>query len=360
MNPMKRAVLIRADGAKHLGMGHIVRCLNFAQTLKIHGIESIFVTRDFEDTVVNRIKMDGFKVHTIIHNSSFREDAMMTGQLAESSSVLCVIVDLSSEENLAQREKFVEYFKMLKTENMSLVAFDDFKKIDFSFNLQVIPYYGAQDIDYRFFDKTKYLLGCSYYIADPGLVEKVKFPREIKEKARKILVTIGGTDLHNLSVDVAQSLANLDVPDLEVKFILGTCFEEGIKTQINNILRNFQGSCELCYNNQIPDLMLWSDLVITGVGLTRYEAALTGTPNICVTREDLKIFQYDRFVTSGTSIHLTIPDSTYSHRITEKMQQLLNNFDARKRMHETGKKLIDGKGAERIIAELEERIFSLR
>ena len=355
---MKKSALIRVDGAKHLGMGHVVRCLNFAGTLQNHGVESTFIIRDFKDNVVDRIKSAGFKVLTIDKDIGIKQDALITAELAESSDALCIIVDLSNEENLSKREEFVEYFEILKTTDKFLVALDDFNKVDFPFDLQVIPYYGAEDISYTLFRETKYLLGCSYYIAAPDLVKKVKTLRGITEIGRKILVTIGGSDPSNLTVDTARALGNLDIPDLAVKFILGVCFEKSIKEQISNILKDFKGSYELCCNNNIPEMMMWSDLVITGVGLTRYEAALTGTPNLCLTRQNLEVYRNDKFITAGTSSHLTVPDSTCFNRITEEVRRLLKGFDARKKMRRIGKDLIDGGGAERIIVELEKGILN--
>ncbi len=349
---MKGPALIRVDGARHIGMGHVVRCLGFAQALKSHGVESVFVIRDHEQKVVDLPGSYGFQAHIIGKDKTLQEDAVTTAQLAKTHNARFVIVDLSNEDNLAKRSDYLDFFKTFKTAGKFLIVIDDYEKVDFPFDLQVIPYCGAEHMKYKFFDDTKYLLGCSYYIVAPNLAECARRSRVIRKDGKKVLVTMGGSDPTSLTLDVAQALLSLKHQGLEVKIVIGVCFSEEINRQLRDIMKSFEGPHELCFQGSIPELMLWSDIAITGVGLTRYEAALTGTPNICITRNRLEEYANDKFISAGTSCHLSVPDKTSQNYITKEIDRLLRDFGDREKMFKTGKNLIDGKGAERIIAEL--------
>lgn len=352
---MKSQALIRVDGGKHIGLGHVVRCLNFAEFLRKYHVEALFVTRAYGRKIPELIRQHNFAIKMINKNANFKDDAIQTRRIAESSHARFIFTDLSTEENLAKKKEFTIFFKTLKTPGLFLVSVDDFKKIDFPFDIQIIPYCGAEDIQYKFFQHTNALLGAKYYIAAPSDVKLAQKKRGIQKNAKRILITIGGSDPTYLTLDIAKALMKLNNKHLEVKIIIGACFSNMMKMQIKNILRNFKGAYESCPPRNIIKLMLWSDLVISGTGLTRYEAALTGTPNLCVTRSKINTLRIRKFIAAGTSRHISLAEKNFAPHARESIKQLLENFTLRKKMHQSGKRLLDGKGADRIIAELRKR-----
>ncbi|MFQ5786830.1 MAG: hypothetical protein ACE5H1_02520, partial [Thermodesulfobacteriota bacterium] len=58
-------VLFRVDGSHSLGMGHIVRCIAFADGLKRKGISCLFLIKNYDDRVANLISKRGFNVEAI-------------------------------------------------------------------------------------------------------------------------------------------------------------------------------------------------------------------------------------------------------------------------------------------------------
>ncbi len=336
-------------------MGHVVRCLNLAKTLRKYHIGSLFVTKAYGRKIPQLIRRHDFTVKMIDKDANFKDDATQTQQIATSSHARFVFTDLSTEENLAKGKEIVIFFKTLKASGLFLVSVDDFKKINFPFDIQIIPYCGAEDMQYEFFQRTASLLGPKYFIADPVDVELAQKKRIIQKIAKKILISIGGSDPTRLTPDIIKALRRLNHQQLEIKIVIGLCFPNIIKKQIKNILRHFEGTYEFCPPQNIIKLMLWSDLVISGIGLTRYEAALTGTPNLCVTRNKLNSYRIQKFMATGTSRHISVSGETSLLFLSKEIRQLLGNYILRKKMHKSGKKLVDGKGADRIITELRKR-----
>jgi len=347
---MKRVVLFRADGSFLIGLGHVIRCLAFAETLKSHGVDSIFATRDTGSAITDLIAKRGFRFEALNENLSHQDDAAETARLAKKYDAAFVMTDLSHHANVDHPDQYVSFFQAIKAAGYPVVAFDDLSHVRFPFAFQIIPYGGSEKSEVH--PEAKGLLGPAYYIASPELVALAQKPREIRRRAEKILISLGGSDPYELTLDVVQAMFRLNHPKLELKVVVGACFSEQTKNKLKALVDDYPGICKLCYQANIPELMLWSDLAITGVGLTRYEAALTGTPILCLTREDLRNFDNDKFIGAGTSQHLTVPGLAQNNILEKEIERLLADFDARNRMSEIGKNLIDGKGCERIISEL--------
>ena len=352
---MKKQAVIRVDGGPAIGLGHLVRCLNFAKVLRHYNVSSLFVTKGSGNNALDLIRRQRFGLKLIDKKVNFRSDALLTKKIAISSKARFILTDLGTEENLAQRKEFCKFFRTLRPAGLPVISIDDFIKINFPFDIQIVPYCGAEDMAYKFSKNTTPLLGPRFYIAAPQDVKLAQGKRVIRKVAKRILVTIGGSDPTLLTLDIAKALIKLNRKELCVKFIIGSCFSDEIKEGIKDILKNFKGTYELCPPKNIIKQMLWSDLVVSGIGLTRYEAALTGTPNICVTRARLNAFRIRKFIAAGTSRHFSITDETSLPQAIDAIEQLLENQTIRKEMSQSGKKLVDGQGANRIAAELRKR-----
>ena len=55
-----KLALFRVDGSHHLGTGHVMRCLAFAQGLGKLGVKSTFIVRDYEPRITELIQHYGY------------------------------------------------------------------------------------------------------------------------------------------------------------------------------------------------------------------------------------------------------------------------------------------------------------
>lgn len=354
---MSKKALIRVDGSWKSGMGHVTRCVSFAQSLRKHDIDSAFIIRNQEPEIIDFINRWGFEVNLLNKKISLQEDAMQTKEMSEELDVDFLLVDLSTTENLNHKSEFFNFFEIVKSSGKYLLIFEDFENIEIACDLAVIPYLGAEDIPYKVFKDTKHLLGCAYFIASRALINLAAVDRVIRKDARKVLVVIGGSDPTSLSLDVFQALCGIQDKQLDVKFVIGECFDDLLIKNLKEKVKAFVGKIEYCYKADIPRLMLWADLVITGEGLTRYEAALIGTPNLVVTRTDLTKDNKDKFIDAKIAKHISVIGGDLSEEISKEIKSLLEDYSQRKRMSALGKKTIDGRGSERIINEMKREVF---
>ena len=58
-------VLLRVDSSIRIGTGHIMRCLTLAHALAKKGVEIVFICRDLEGNLIEKVKTSGFKVRVL-------------------------------------------------------------------------------------------------------------------------------------------------------------------------------------------------------------------------------------------------------------------------------------------------------
>ena len=214
-------------------------------------------------------------------------------------------------------------------------------------------------MNYESHGNTRLLLCPVYFIFRQEFIEAAKVRREIRKDAQNILVTMSGSDLLNLTIKVAKALTRLNVTSLKLRVIIGPGFETSVKPEVEKVLEGYRGDYELLMgSDNMADLMFWSDLVITGGGLTKYEAAVTGTPTIIISQIVHEAEKNREFEKEGTALHLGLGSEVNEQNIVEAVEKLLGNYALRSEMSRRGKNLVDGKGVNRIISEIPQGILS--
>jgi len=356
---MLARALFRADGSRHLGTGHIMRCIGFAQGLSKVGVKPVFVVKNFEQEITKLIQHYGYEVETIHQNSSSTEDASLTLKFAARHNANMIVTDLSYRDTMANMDEYNKYLQTLKATHKFLVTIDGLCKIRFPSDIVIDPYYRTENINYESYGYTKFLLGPAYFIFRQEFIEAAKVSRQIKKDAKNILVTMGGSDPLNVTLKAAKALSKLNKNSINLRVVTGACFSYPVKQELKRTLKGFTGNCELILrSNKMAELMLWSDLAITAGGLTKYETAATGTPSIVISQTDREAEMTKQFERTGATIHLGLISEVYEEDIVEAIEKLLKDYVLRTEMSRRGKNLVDGKGVERIISEIPQELLS--
>ena len=102
---------------------------------------------------------------------------------------------------------------------------------------------------------------------------------------------------------------------------------------------------------------MWSDICVIAGGLTKYEMAITGTPSIIISPFEFEASRCEEFVKAGSSINIGQVNFVDKMEIIKNIKSLLNDFKLREMMFKSGKKMVDGKGIERIIREIPKEVL---
>lgn len=327
------SVLIRVDGSSKLGIGHIMRCIALAQALEVKEIGSIFVIRNNEVRIKRLIRDYGYQVEMIPLEATFAKDADLTIKIAQKHKVDLFFTDLSNAKVLADLRNYVQYIKTLKKEGKFLVSLDGFKsecianKVKLPFDLIIIPYLGAEDQKYKIFKKTRLLKGPKYFVLRQEFVKAVKRKRQINKKAKNVLISLSLVS-YPLNAKIKQALSQPDLSSINYKFAVNL------------------------KDKKLVSLIEWADLAILSSGLSRYEAAALGLPCLIIAHNNSHDIMMKQYLKSNTCLYLGEENKFSQDYLTEKLKKTLTDYGLRKKMSLNGKKLIDGKGGERITKQI--------
>lgn len=347
---MKR-VLFRADGSSQLGMGHLARCLAFATALKGMDIDSLFVARAPDATVRAFIESMGMRLVAIPADLTLEEDALRTLGVAREFDPSLVVADVCHAESLRDPARLSAFHASL-LERYPLVVLAGGESIDWPASVLVSPYFRVEYPTPRIHLDCVRLLGPSYFIFREEFIAAARVPRAILPEARRILLTIGGGDPSRLSTKAVRALGLIFDGRLEVRIIAGPAFTAQGRQEIDDAVAALGRAYSIVEpGSSLAQQMLWADLAITGDGLTKYETAVTGTPSIMLSRAGSERALNEQFVQAGTVVHVEAETVEISDLAAE-IEIVLRDAGLRQAMSDRGKRMVDGRGLDRIIGQI--------
>jgi UDP-2,4-diacetamido-2,4,6-trideoxy-beta-L-altropyranose hydrolase len=214
---------------------------------------------------------------------------------------------------------------------------------DWEVDILVLPYVGALNR----VENYETLSGPQFSVL-PFKFYTLGSPRQIVDKARKILVTFGGSDPLGLTVLAIDALSTLDLSQVQIRIVIGPGFANYLVDQIKLKTTNSPHIGLILAPDSLAVHMMWADLAISATGLTKYELARTGTPAILVSTDPAHATAHQAFDDANTAWHLGIAEEISEECLSEALWNLITNAKVREKMSNNGQALIDGHGAMRI------------
>jgi spore coat polysaccharide biosynthesis predicted glycosyltransferase SpsG len=186
--------------------------------------------------------------------------------------------------------------------------------------------------------------GLKFAILRPSFLCLRRKRRPIANRIRRIFVGFGGTDPNNWSFDVLSTLTSCISPDVAIDVLTGgDCPNEEKK--------RWSKWPAIRWHQSVTDpapLLFASDLAIIGGGTMLMEAACLGVPAVVVPRTiDERLFA--RQFSRASAARLLRSDNAFPHTaIKRHISELYEDVDKRRKMQEAGKKLVDGRGTNRV------------
>jgi RimJ/RimL family protein N-acetyltransferase len=206
---------------------------------------------------------------------------------------------------------------------------------------------------------TRLLLGPTYALLRDEFLPWIGWKRSIPEQARKILITLGGSDPDNVSEQILQSLTFLESKDLEVVLVVGSG---------NPHVQALQAASERCPVpvriardvQDMPVLMAWADVAIAGAGVTSYELCYMGLPSLLLVVAENQRRVAERLSELGVAVHAGTAREFRRELFAEQLNALIESPQRRGAMCHGARELVDGLGSERVRAALLNRELRLR
>ncbi len=264
-------VLFRVDAGPQIGLGHLRRCLALAAAMRSLGSTAVFVTSEHLQ-VKERLSASGFEGAPL--GGSQPGDAADLQQTIDAATRLgsgVIVVD-------SYRVGF-DYLRRLRVAGLFTVVIDDQARFPYSCRVVVNGGAHALELPYRSLSgDTVFLLGPRYVLLNPEFWD---LPRRTRwESVRTVLVTLGGTDAHNLTPGILGMLETLP-GDFSVTAVVGPFFHN--RGEILRAAQSCRRTVQLIEKaDSLRNLMVQADVAISAGGQTMYELAATGTPTAAV------------------------------------------------------------------------------
>ena len=348
--------LIRSDGSPRLGMGHLMRSLALADGLRQAGAKPVFLTSTGVQDLLDKAKDAGYTVEVSPIEWSPMQDLESTIQGARRHGTTMLVTDLGNGDVIEDLDEYLGYLERLKRGGLFLVTIDDANVLPFASDIVINPNYGAETLPYQAPKGTRYLLGPRYVLFRREFLKVTGQERQIRRNADRVLMTFGGTGAADVAGKVLRALlrdGDGDNNPPEVKLGLG--LESSPSPELDAVIEKFGGRCNLFGPGaDLPQLMLWSDVAVTGGGLTKYETALTGTPSLVISLAEHQCQLMEGFSRAGTCTYLGPAAAVAEEQVTKEVNGLLSDHGRRVAMSTAGRNLVDGKGLERVLNAIQE------
>ena len=352
-------LLFRTDASVAIGTGHVMRCLALGQAWSDAGGRAIFAMAAATSAIEKRLRSEGFEVTRVTGPVSTQADAGETIRLARRHSASWVVVD--------GYEFGAEYQAALKSAGLRVLFIDDNgHAAHYSADLVLNQNAHSDEALYRSRESsTHLLLGPRYALLRREFADWGAGRREVPAVARKVLVTMGGSDPGNLTRGIIEALTDVEELHLEITVVVGG--SNPYLPEIKDIVDRSQRGIRLLRDvTNMPDLMAWADLAISAAGSTCWELCALALPALLIAVAPNQ-------KAAGLSLQqlgaakLILEGEHFRPDLVREAVALINSPVERQSLSDRAHALVDAKGAGRVVAFLcsgrlprEEVLISLR
>lgn len=167
---------------------------------------------------------------------------------------------------------------------------------------------------------------------------------------RRVLVTAGGADPHGITELALEALLPAD--SLDVRCVIGPFFGEERASALRRRAER-DGASVVVAPQDLCREFVWADLAVSATGLTKYELALHGLPAVFVSGDESQARAHAPFAEACTGIDMGTVARTEPAQLAAVVDDLLRDRGRRTKMAEAGRRLVDGRGAERVVSAIE-------
>ena len=350
----------RVDASSKIGSGHVIRCLTLAKELTKQGNKCIFICRNHENNLIEKIKKQKFKVVTLFKSNKFKTkpfnknrkidyakwigaswkaDAKQTIIALNKKKIDCLIIDHYGIEK--------KWEKKLRPFTKNIIVIDDLAnrahECDFLLDQSLCS---SKERYQNLVPKYCKQLHGPYYALIDIIYSSARL--KLKKRSAKIkraLIYFGsGEETYKLlkTTLIAFSRQDLLKIKLDVVFNGKLNFIKRLKYLIN-----LRGNAKL-YTNlpNLSSLMSKADIAIGGAGSTSWERCCMGLPTIGVISADNQKFNANSLNLKGVAILI---ESTLfnASRISDTVMSLYKN-DTYLKMSKKAFSICDGNGSKRV------------
>lgn len=367
-------VVVRADSSSVIGTGHVTRCMTVAERLRERGSQVEFVCRELPGSINEMIESRGFVVHRLSgpkYCSHMREQYEITWpaptQAADAEGALAV---LGGHETGNVDWLIVDHYSLDRTwetlmrrRAQRIMVIDDLANRQHDCDLLLDQNLRADNgVRYKQLVTAQctLLLGPRYALLRPEFRfwrEQIGKHRE-RGPVRHLMVSFGGSDPDNVTAKAIEAIGALGCRDLQVDVVIGAANPH--RSSIYASVEAEPNTSIYVNPGDIAELMARADIAIGGAGVTNWERCCIGLPSVVVAIAENQRPGAEALAEGGYVIYVGPSKEVTSREIGQAIAFLLERIEFLDFLRSRGMGLVDGKGVDRLIGNLEGIAIELR
>lgn len=346
-------IFIRVDANPQVGYERLARCLIYAAALQRRRRPTYFLADLEPRTLAFAIKRGGNEWLPMDHRAGSMDDMGQVLQEVRRLQPAALLVDAETNQ---------DYLRELAESGPLLASMDHHADLKFPAHLVINPLLGPSKETYEFDTGAQLLLGRRFALVRPEI--RRHRPTRSQEPAPlapppgkaasgkfRALVALGEDDPHRRTLELARMLLNspgvgkVDIivrrehPDLEV---------------IQDAVAQNEDKLELALEPaEIAARLVRCHFAVTSGSGWSLELACMGVPQLLIVQNEGHWPNAQRLEEEGCAACLGWHESVSHHTVRTAVQNLLNDPLERQAMARCGRKLIDGRGPDRLVNALE-------
>jgi len=298
MNNKKR-ILVRVDGSKNIGLGHVYNMITVLEHLKNN--EILIVMKERKHLGITKLKKFQFKIQLFSTKIELEK-------IIEKFQPDLIFNDLLNTN--------ITYMKFLKKFNSTIVNFEDLgpgrKYADLVFN----PIYYNDNPAKNEFYGHKYACVRTEFRKSKNA--------NIRKNVKKIVVTFGGTDPTNKTQNVIKFIEKFQFKEIQWNIILGLGFSHRrkIKSSVNRMNKCGYKINIIEKSDNISKFIKNCDFAITSNGRTVFELAAMKIPMIAIAVNNRER-QHSFVRYTKTGFHIDSPGELQISKLTPHIKKIM-------------------------------------
>ncbi|MEK9532811.1 MAG: UDP-2,4-diacetamido-2,4,6-trideoxy-beta-L-altropyranose hydrolase, partial [Alphaproteobacteria bacterium] len=316
-----------------------MRCVALADELARLGCAVTFLCRALEGNSIEAIK---HAVKVLENNVEFHSNQLYLNWLGateeedaeQTIKAMPKVADLLIVDSYALSQV---WHKQLRPYTKKILVIDDLANRQFDCDILLNQNFGIKRSAYegKVRRDTELLLGCEYALLRAEFAEKrneARIRRHQSSKITNILVSLGGSDIDNVTYDVLKQIDNT----LNIVVVLGSASPHNKMIKDYAKKRNIEVVIDA---DNMADLMLNADIAIGAGGSTSWERCCLGLPTLlCILAENQR---------SG-AVQLEKQGAAAVIRdLANDLQAIMENPQYHKAMSDNAMSICDGLGCRR-------------
>ncbi len=327
-------IVLRVDGGCDIGFGHIVRTTAIAQSAIQRGAEVIYATTTPDS--VGSVAPNDATIRTL----PSRDNQKPFLQQLEEIRPNVVLTDAYPIDTAYQRAI---------RNNVPLAVLSDGTRYTICADLLINGNIYAEELNYEFEGEAlQLLLGPKYVPLREQICELAQQKPPWREEPEYALITMGGSDIGGLTPTVVRAFDGLD---LRVDAIVGPGCSDAQEQAVRTAATETDADVRVTRDpDDLVGRMFEADIAVSTASSTTYELLALGTPIVSIPTVDNQepIAAALRQRDAATVLQRGADEVAFRRAV----ENYIDNPELRLKHRQQGRKLVDGKGCERIAAEL--------